>query len=115
LADDETQAANPTTEKGAWRKTPMRPNLYPLRLRAKDYFEAAAEAASAAAEPAAEPAAAAESAAEAAPEAAESAAEAAESAAEAAESADEAASGFEQADRLRAAPATAAARMILRM
>jgi hypothetical protein len=71
------------------------------RLRAEDYFEAAESAAEVA---------------ESADEAAESADEAAESADEAAESADEAVSaGFEQADRVRAAPATAAARMILRM
>ena len=92
-------------EKGA-RGFPRAPNPKPS-LEAKDYLLEAAEAASAAAEPAAE-------AAESAVEAAAVATEAAESAVEAAESV-EAASPPLQADRLRAAPATAAARMILRM
>ena len=92
--------------KRAHEVSPVRPIRKPS-LKAKDYLLEAAEAAESAAEPAAEAAEAAVSAEAAAVEAAESADEAAESV--------EAASPPLQADRLRAAPATAAARMILRM
>ena len=100
--------ARATRTKRAREVTPARPIRKPS-LKAKDYLLEAAEAASAAAEPAAEAAESAVEAAAVATEAAESAVEAA-----AAESV-EAASPPLQADRLRAAPATAAARMILRM
>lgn len=100
-----TRAPN---EKGA-QGNPRAPNPKPS-LEAKDYLLEAAEAASAAAEPAAE-------AAESADEAAEVATSAADEATESADEAEsvEAASPPLQADRVRAAPATAAARMILRM
>ena len=96
----------PSTTKRAREVSPARPILKPS-LKAKDYLLEAAAAAESAAEPAAVAAEAAVSAEAAAVEAAESADEAAESV--------EAASPPLQADRLRAAPATAAARMILRM
>ncbi len=99
-------AAMPDATKKAREVSPTRPIRKPS-LKAKDYLLEAAAAAESAAEPAAVAAEAAESAAVEATEAAESADETAESV--------EAASPPLQADRVRAAPATAAARMILRM
>ena len=99
-------AEMPDATKKAREVSPTRPIRKPS-LKAKDYLLEAAAAAESAAEPAAVAAEAAESAAVEATEAAESADETAESV--------EAASPPLQADRVRAAPATAAARMILRM